>query len=322
MQDGDSNRVFVLTGPTAAGKKEIGLGVARRLGAEVLGLDSVKVYRGLTIGAASPSTDEVEGVRIHLVGVADPTTTFSIGRYLELARAAVDEIAARGRRALFLGGTPLYLQALLRGFFPGPPADAAVRARLVQAAHQDGVESLHARLAGVDPEAARRILPRDLKRITRALEVHELTGRPISDLQRTETRRPIDRPFTVVGLRLEPGALAQRQRERVDRMLASGLVDEVRALLAADRLHGEAAAAIGYREVIEHLRGERSLADARDAIVRSTHQLVRKQMKWFRRFPEIRWIERGPDEPVGALVERVVRAYDSAAPSGTANESP
>jgi tRNA dimethylallyltransferase len=275
----------------------------------VIGLDSVKVYRGLSIGAASPTEGELDGVRLHLVGVVSPSETFSTGRYLELARAAVEDVTRRGRRALVLGGTPLYLQALLRGFFPGPPADAGIRARLAREAEAQGVGTLHARLCQVDPEAGARILPRDFKRIARALEVFELTGTPISVLQREQTRRPIERPFRVVGLRMPPERLRARQRARIDRMFEQGFVEEVRALLRTGTLKGEAAAAIGYREVAEHLRGERTLAEAHAEMVRATHALVRKQMKWLRRFPEIRWVDRTGDETVEEVAGRVVLAF-------------
>ncbi len=295
--------VLVLTGPTASGKKEVGLALARRIGAEVVSLDSVKVWRGLSIGAAAPTDAERGGAPIHLMGVAEPGEPFSVGRYLQKAAAVVADIRARGAVPLFLGGTPLYLNGLLRGLFEGPPADAAVRARHLQEVERAGVESLHARLASVDPLAASRILPRDLKRISRALEVFELTGEPISTLQARDTRRPIEGEFRVAGLVLDRAFLDRRIEERVDRMLARGLIEEVRELRARGVLVGEAAAAIGYREVIAHLEGMTSLVEARDAIVRNTRRLVRKQTNWFRRFPEIRWVARDAATSLDALVD-------------------
>lgn len=309
---------FVLTGPTAAGKKEVGFRVARLLGAEVLALDSVKVYRGLTVGAARPTPEETGGVPLHLVDLAEPTESFSVGRWSQAARVAVDEIVARGRRPLFLGGTPLYLQALLRGLFPGPPADADLRERLRAEAAAHGVETLHARLSRVDPAAAARILPRDFKRLARALEVFEQTGRPISELQRDETVPPIARPFHVAALRLAPDFLARRQSARVDRMLQRGLLDEVRALSAAGRLAGEAAAAIGYREALCHLAGEASLDETRADILRATRRLTRRQGKWFRRFPEIRWIEARPEDSPDALARRVAEVLTASAAAADA----
>ena len=308
--------IHVLVGPTAVGKKEVGLPLARELGADVCFMDSIKVYRGLEIGAARPDPDALHGLHAYLAGVCDPDESFSVGRYLDQAADAVREIRARGRRPLFLGGTPLYLQGLLRGFFRGPPADPALRERLSTEAEEHGVESLHARLSAVDPVAAARIQPRDFKRICRALEVHQLCGRPLSELQESETRRVVDGRFRVAGLTCEPSLLHRRQELRVDRMLERGLVDEVRRLRAAGRLRGEAALAIGYREVADHLDGRCSLDEARDAIVVATRQLHRKQRKWFRRFPEIRWVERTERDTAEELIRRVREALASGDRSG------
>lgn len=301
--------VLVLTGATGTGKKEVGLEVARRLGAEVIGLDSVKVYHGLSVGAATPSESECVGVKIHLVGVIDPRHPFSVGQYVTAAQQAVLEILERSAVPLFLGGTPLYLRALLRGLFDGPPAEPEIRQRLLLEAEQEGVETLHARLSQVDPEAASRIMPRDFKRISRALEVHEVTGRPISELQIELTRKPIAADFRVAGLLCEYGLLRRRQQERVDRMLEQGLVGEVRELHSGDRLRGEAARAIGYREIVAHLEGRLSLEEARHEIVRSTWQLTRQQRKWFRRFPEIAWVERTEKSSVDELVAEVLSVF-------------
>lgn len=308
--------ILVLTGPTAAGKKEIGLAAARRLGAEVVGLDSVKVYRGLDIGAAAPSAEERGDVPLHLVGDVDPTETFSVGRYVERAAAAVAAIRGRGRRVLFLGGTPLYLQALVRGLFPGPKADPALRERLQREQAAAGVEALHARLAGVDPVAAQRIHPHDFKRIARALEVFELTGRPIAELQAESTRPAVPGPFRLAGLTAAKPLLDRRILERVDQMLARGLLDEVRMLRERGAFGGEVAQAIGYREAAAVLDGSLSLALAREAMVRATGQLVRKQMKWFRRFPEIAWIERTQASRADELVDAVCAAFRGANAAG------
>lgn len=300
--------LLVLTGVTAAGKKEVGFELARRHGAELLALDSVKVFRGLRIGAARPRRSELQGLRLHLCGIADPRRPFSLGGYLEAAAAAVAAIRGRGRLALFLGGTPLYLLGLLRGLFAGPAADPAIRARLAREAAQCGVPALHARLAAVDPEAAARILAGDLKRITRALEVHELTGQPISRLQRERTRPRIAGEFRVAALRLAPEELRRRQELRVARMFERGLVREVTRLERRGLLKGEAAAAIGYAQVLAHLRGEISLAEAREQILVATRRLAARQQKWFRRFPEIRFVERAAGDSLEHLTAAVASA--------------
>lgn len=301
---------WVLTGPTAAGKKEVGLEVARRCNAEVIAVDSVKVYRGMRVGGAQPSAAEIEGVTIHLVGVADPNDPWNVGRWLEAAAAAVHEIRERGRIPLFLGGTPLYLNALLRGFFDGPASQPECRRRLESESAQLGVEALHARLALVDPDSAAWIGPRDEKRIVRALEVFEIAGVPISRLQRERTRRVVDGEFRVVGLTAPDDELRARQRARVLRMLENGLVEEVRGLVKSGALLGEAARAIGYREIVAFDRGEGSLDDAVAAIVRNTWELTRKQRKWFKRLTEIEWIVRTPGASTQSLADAVIERFE------------
>lgn len=284
--------IFVLTGATAVGKKAIGLSLAKALPAEVVLLDSVKVYRGLDIGSARTDQTDWSGVEIHLSGIAHPSETYSVGRYLTDASKAVEEIDARHSKTLFLGGTPLYLQGLLRGMFKAPPADPAIRDRHARVAETEGVSVLHDRLKEVDALASRRIHPNDFKRISRALEIHELTGRTITELQATTTSRPIHRPMHVVGIRCERDLLWQRQEARLDRMLEHGFLDEVGRLLGDGSLGDGARQAIGYREMIQHLTGKIGLDEAKTQILRSTKEFTRNQLKWMRRFSEIDWIER------------------------------
>lgn len=302
----EANHVLVLTGPTAIGKKQVGFELARRIGAEIVGLDSIKVYRGLAIGSAQPDASERRDVPVHLVGIATPEEPFSVGRYIELAKQVVAEIRSRSRVPLFLGGTPLYLNAILRGFFDGPPADPEIRARIEERARAFGVESVHADLAKVDKESAAWIGVRDLKRIERALEVFEITGRPISALQREGTVLPIAGTIRVFGLTAADDLLRERQRQRVDRMIAEGLVSEVAELDRSGALKGEAARAIGYREILAHLRGEWSLDVAIQEIIRNNWDLTRKQRKWLRRFHEIAWIDRSRDDSTEMLVARIL----------------
>ena len=235
-----------------------------------------------------------------------------MGRYIELAKQVVSDIRSRSRVPLFLGGTPLYLNALLRGFFGGPPAQPEIRARIEERARTHGVEALHAELAKVDPDSAAWIGVRDLKRIERALEVFEITGRPISALQREGTTLPITGTIRVFGLTAADDLLRERQRERVDRMIAEGLVAEVAELDRVGALRGEAARAIGYREILAHLRGEWSLEIARQEIVRNNWDLTRKQRKWLRRFDEIVWITRSRDDSTETLVERTLERLANA----------
>jgi tRNA dimethylallyltransferase len=281
-------RVFVLTGPTAAGKKSVSALIWPELGAEILSLDSMKVYRGMDVG-----TDKwrLAGVPVHLIDLVEPNEVFSVGRYLEAAGAKVPELAARGKAALFVGGTGLYLKALVDGLFEGPSADAALRERLRGEVANQGSAALHARLASMDPAAAARINPRDARRIVRALEVQELTGRPISALWRERTRRVVEGEIVAAALRYERAHLRERIAQRVERMFAAGLVEECRRIEATTGFSQETRNAIGYREALAHLHGELSLADAIAATTQSTFQFARRQETWFRQFKSLRWVE-------------------------------
>jgi len=299
--------ILVLTGPTATGKERLAMAVAERVGGEILSADSMKVYRGMDIGTAKAPPDLRRKVPHHLVDVADPGETFSTARWVELADAAVVDVSARGRVAIVSGGTALYLKALLEGLFEGPAADERIRARLSAEAEANGTAALHARLAEVDPEAAGRIHPNDLRRIIRALEVWELTGSPISALQtQWGRRRGRYRPL-LAAIRRSPQDLDRRIEGRVRRMVEAGLVDEVRRL--ADRPGGLALGprqALGYAEVLEHLAGRITWDETFEAIRLHTRQFARAQMKWLRRFEGLVWLDAGPDAPADGLADRAV----------------
>ncbi|MEW6741649.1 MAG: tRNA (adenosine(37)-N6)-dimethylallyltransferase MiaA [Planctomycetota bacterium] len=280
--------VLVLTGPTASGKKSVARLIASDLHAEILAMDSVKIYRGMNIGAAKGWGGEGPA---HLIDLAEPTETFSTGSYLEAARRAVSEIRARGLLPLFVGGAGLYLFALLRGFFDGPAADAAVRERLRHEAAAAGIEHLHARLERIDPATAARVGKRDSRRIIRALEVFDLTGQPISVLRAERTRPPIDGIFRVAGLRWPRDELDARIHRRLREMFAGDFLDECRALLARGELAPEPRGAIGYREAFACLRGELDLEEAMTRATIATRRLARRQQTWFRQFPEIQWVD-------------------------------
>jgi len=302
--------ILVITGPTASGKERLAGAVAERLGGEIVSADSMKVYRGLEIGTAKPSADERRAVPHHLLDVADPGETFSAARWLALAEAAIADIHARGRVPVVSGGTPFYLKALLEGLFEGPAADPDLRRRLRAEAAERGSEHLHARLAEVDPAAARRIHPNDLRRLVRALEVFEKTGRPISDLQRQWGRRRGEWRPLVVAIRRHRDDLTGRITERVRRMLAAGLVDEVRGLLASGTgLARGPRQALGYAEVLAHMAGDVAEDDLLPAIVAHTRQFARRQMTWLRRFEGVVWLDAGPGDPADALADRVVALW-------------
>ena len=283
---------WFLTGPTASGKTEIGLELAELLGAEIVSLDSMAVYRGMDIGTAKPSRDERERVAHHLLDLVEPTQDYSLAQYVAAAEQAVATIMAQGRTALFVGGTPLYLKSLLRGIFSGPPADWTLRSQWQEVIERDGAEQLHARLAQVDPVSAQRLHPRDTRRVIRALEVWEKTGQSITVLQQQFDRsRPSAecRVFTLQWPRVELGGQIDA---RVEAMFAAGFVDEVRQLVDRyGRLGRTASQAVGYKEVLEHLSGTRDLDETRELVKLRTRQFAKRQGTWFRSLSECRTVK-------------------------------
>lgn len=285
---------LILTGPTASGKTAIALRIAEQLGAEIVAMDSMTLYRGMDIGTAKPSAEERRQVRHHLIDVLDPDQPASVAWWLERAASCCKEIEARGKRVLFVGGTPLYLKALLRGLFDGPPADATVRTRLEAEVETHGPLALHRRLSRLDPISAARLHPNDRRRVIRALEVLELTGRPMSAWQ-TQWHDPV-RPAKAASERclcLDPSReeLYSRIDARAERMLTGGLLDEARSLRAAGRTLGrEASQAVGYREAFDVLDGRLSLAEALARIQTRSRQLAKRQATWFRSLPECRMV--------------------------------
>jgi tRNA dimethylallyltransferase len=286
---------WFLSGPTAAGKTAVGLELARVLNAEIVSLDSMAVYRGMDIGTAKPTSGERAAVPHHLIDLVEPDQGYSLAQYVEAAHAAVGEIASRGRVPLFVGGTPLYLKALLRGIFTGPPADWALRKRWQAMAAGEGAERLHAELARVDPVSAGRLHPRDVRRVIRALEVFEKTGRSISELQRQFDRARPAGECRVFVLDWPREQLGPRIERRVEAMFEAGLVDEVSRLLAGPHPPGRTAAqAVGYREVIEHLRGARDSSATVELVKLRTRQFAKRQTIWFRSLSECRFVGMSP----------------------------
>ncbi|MGH2657224.1 MAG: tRNA (adenosine(37)-N6)-dimethylallyltransferase MiaA [Actinomycetota bacterium] len=296
---------LALVGPTASGKTEASIRLARRLGAEIVLVDSMTVYRGMDVGTAKPSPEERAGVPHHLLDVADPVEPFSVVRFQALAREALAGIRDRGRPALLVGGSGLYYRAVVDDLeFPG--TDPAVRGVLQAEAVAIGPEALHRRLAGFDPRAAAGMEPSNARRAVRALEVAALTGRPFSSFARAWDRYPGDR-VRAAGVTMPPDVLRARIQARVRRQIDDGLVDEVRGLL--DRGFAVTATqAIGYVEVAEHLAGRCGLEEAAERMVRRTRSLARRQLAWFRRDPRIRWFEAGP-EGAAELVDEIEEWY-------------
>jgi tRNA dimethylallyltransferase len=314
----DFSRCWFLTGPTASGKTAVGLELAERIGAEIVSLDSMAVYRGLDIGTAKPTADERRRVPHHLIDLVSPAEDYSLARYLADAATAVAEIVGRGRVPLFVGGTPLYLKALLRGVATGPPPDWELRRQLARLAGEG--HDLHARLREVDPITAARLPPGDIKRIIRALEVYEHTGRPLSAWQadaRWTQPRAVARVFTLAWPRAE---LHARINARVEAMFAAGLVAEVVGLLEAGvEFSRTARQALGYRDVLEHLQGQRDLAATIELVQTRTRQFAKRQETWYRHLPECRRVEvREPLDPwrIATAIESTAhRVRDPSPPS-------
>jgi tRNA dimethylallyltransferase len=305
---------LIMTGPTASGKSALALELAERIGGEIISMDSMTLYRGMDIGTAKPTIAEQARVPHHLLDAFDPWESATVAWWLAAAEAACADIAARGKRAIFVGGTPFYLKALLHGLFPGPPADAALRAKLEADAEHDGKEHLHARLAAVDAKTAARLHPNDIRRVIRALEVFELTGRPISAWQQTwdspafGNASPKSAPIPAVVLTLPRDELYRRIDARVGTMLEAGWLEEVRQLRELPRpLSREASQAIGYRELLEYLDGRGSLAEAAALIQTHTRQFAKRQLTWLRHQPECTPIP--ADAPDRA--EQVLRAWQN-----------
>ncbi|MDQ3991198.1 MAG: tRNA (adenosine(37)-N6)-dimethylallyltransferase MiaA [Actinomycetota bacterium] len=285
---------FALVGPTASGKTEASIELARRLGAEIVVVDSMTVYRGLDVGTAKPAPALRRKVPHHLVDVAGPGEAFSVARFQSLAREALWDLRRRRVPALLVGGSGLYFRAIVDDLeLPG--TEPGLRRSLEAEAGALGSEALHARLASFDPEAAARMEPSNRRRVVRALEVAALTGRPFSTFASSWARYPEGRVVTA-GVRLDPEALRRRIDERVVGMVDGGLLDEVRALMR--RGHDPfltASQAIGYVEAVQHLRGWIDREDMIASMSRRTRALARRQMAWFRRDPRIRWFDAGED---------------------------
>lgn len=273
----------VLTGPTGAGKTAASLAIAERHGLEIVSMDSMTVYRGMDVGTAKPTTEERARAPHHLIDVVDPDETYDTARWCAAAGELVDLARANGRRLMFVGGTPLYLMAFFKGLVEGVPANLELRKKLES---QDAEEPgrLHRRLREVDPTAASRIHPNDLRRTVRALEVYETTGRPLSEQQDTFDSEDWRIPCSIVVFDWPTEVLRSRIKQRTEAMLTGGLVEETRAIRDSGGFSTTAAAAIGYAECLQHL--ERPFKDEdelRNRIRRSTHGLVKRQRNWLRR---------------------------------------
>ena len=305
------NRTFhdcwFLTGATAVGKTNVGIALAQQLGAEIISLDSMTIYRGMDIGTAKPSPALRGLVPHHLIDVADPTDEYSVAQYVEAVAIAVDQIRARGNRPLFVGGTPLYLKSLLRGLFAGPPADWQVRHEIEAELQHVGQQALFDRLTQLDPVAASHIHPNDTRRLIRALEVYRATGEPISHQQlQFEEGRGADE-CRVFVLRRSREETHRRIEDRVRVMVAAGLVDEVRGLTTDGKELGRTARqAVGYQESLAHLAGEYDQNEMTNRITYRTRRFAKRQGTWFRSLSECRFVDIAGDTSADVIAASIV----------------
>lgn len=290
------NDLICIAGPTASGKTGLAVALAQALNGEVVSCDSMQIYRGMDVGTAKPTPEEMQGVPHHLLDVADPGEDFSVGRYVRLATEAITDIHSRGRTAIVAGGTGLYLDSLVKGEEFAPPSREGERKFLEDAAEQKGIEYVYDMLMEADPETAERLHLSDRKRIIRAMEVFLITGLPLSwHIAQSRQRPPRYRPAWL-GLNFRNRAkLYARIDARVDQMLAQGLEQEVQRLLNAGvDPQTTAMQAIGYKELASALRGECTVEEAASRIKQASRNYAKRQLTWFRRNDKIRWIY--PDE--------------------------
>ena len=287
--------LIAILGPTATGKSALGIAIAERFNGEIINCDSTAVYRGFDIGTDKVPHDERRGIPHHLIDIVGPTDEYTAAQFAKDAAAVVNDIHARGKLPVLVGGTGFYYRALTRGLFPGPGKDADLRRRLDRIAELKGVEKLHRMVARIDPESAARIQPRDRKRLVRAMEVYFQTGKPLT-AHFEDTVSPLGKDVQIgaVALRMPAAWLADRLAARVEAQFESGLLDEIRALLASG-VPPEARPFGGlvYRQALEHLRGVRDEAATRKLIAQENRRYARRQLIWFRKEPNLLWFD-GP----------------------------
>ncbi len=301
------SKLLCLLGPTAIGKTEIAIQLAQRLNAEIVSVDSRQIYRQMDIGTAKPTHEEQQTARHHLIDCVDIAQPFSVAEFQTLADNTIADIQNRGKQVLLVGGAGLYFRAIVDGLFQGPAADASLRKRLEQEAAQHGVDVLHKRLRTCDPESADRIHPNNLVRVIRALEVYELTGTPMSELQQQWHPDNQRYPFVAFGLTIPRELLYRRIEQRVDVMLTHGLITEVESLLTAGYSRDcYALQSFGYKELIAYLDGKCTYDEAVEQLKQNTRRFAKRQLTWFRKDKRIAWVDReSTPDVVGYILGKI-----------------
>ncbi len=299
--------LICIVGPTAVGKTEIAIQLAQYLDAEIVSLDSRQIYRKMDIGTAKPTPDQQRAVPHHLIDCVGVDQSFSVAEYQRLADSTIKEIQERGKRRMVVGGAGLYFRGLIDGLFDGPGADAEIRSKLQRAADEHGNVALHEQLRRCDPETADRVHPNNRVKVIRALEVYELTGKPISALQQQWKRNKSRYPFRAFGLNMPREALYRRIEDRVDQMVEVGLIEEVKGLLDQGYPRNcVAMQSFGYKELIEYLDGNRTLDEGIALLKQNTRRFAKRQLTWFCNDPRIEWLDISPFSSIDGIVDNLL----------------
>ena len=307
--------MILILGVTASGKGRLAFDLAEYLDAEIISIDSMKVYRRMDIGTAKPPKYARQHMKYHLIDVVEPSDSFSVGAFIDAASDAMKQIKSHNNKIVAVGGTALYIKSLLYGLFNGAGTNEQMRTELREWAKAEGLAELYRELIKIDPIAAERINPNDAKRIIRALEVYQLTGKPISSFQRQWEQHQMKHDWTIIGLRREKADASSRINKRVKKMIGTGLVDEVKSLLDEEKpLSKQARCAIGYAEIIEHLNGQMSLQDAIESIKINSRRLAKGQRTWFKTFQDVHWLDIAEDETPEQILDRAKRLLGDIVP--------
>ncbi|MDA7980288.1 MAG: tRNA (adenosine(37)-N6)-dimethylallyltransferase MiaA [Pirellulales bacterium] len=299
---------WFLTGPTASGKSVIGLELAKRLNAEIISMDSMAVYQEMDIGTAKPSREDQERVPHHLIDLVEPSEEFSLPQYLEAAEQAIKDITSRRKVPLFVGGTPLYLTSLLRGVDSGPPPDVEFRNHWQSIAESQGNKAVHDRLCEIDPPSAKRLHPGDLRRVIRALEIYEVTGRPMSEADKHFSQPIAQQDCRVYLLEWPRKTLNARINARVTKMFDAGWLSEVQQLQQAGPLGRTAAQAVGYRQILEYLTNGGEMSQLIADVQTTTRRFAKRQRTWFRSLSEGRVVSLNAARSPGEVADEIVKS--------------
>ncbi len=298
--------LWILTGPTASDKTEIGFNIAKKINSEIISADSMLFYRGMDIGTAKPPLNMRELVPHHFIDIIYPWENYSVGKYVGNVENLLNSNNEQKRKFLIVGGSPLYIKGLVNGIFNGPEADWNIRGELEEIAEKEGSSHVHDILQEVDPVKAAELHPNDLRRIIRAIEVYKITGEPVTILQERYKLARNNYKFKIICITREREDVYRRINERVEIMFDKGLVDEVKSLLDNPKgLSKQAKQALGYKEVIQYLDGELTLSDSKEMVKLSTRRFAKRQMTWFRSFEDIQWLEAKEHDGPKVITDKV-----------------